>query len=316
MSCKTPVAFIIFRRPELTQAVFDAIRAAQPPKLFVIADGPRNEDDAELCRQTRAVTEQVDWDCEVFRNCSDENLGLRKRVSSGLDWVFEQVEEAIILEDDCLPHPSFFGYCDELLERYRDDERIWCISGSNFQQGRRRGDGSYYFSNNNHYWGWASWRRAWSHYDHEMSGWPAFRDGGYLESLLDDPVEVKYWTDIFETLSTEGVPNSWGYIWTLTCWMNRGLSILPNVNLVANIGFGDDSTNTKGTGGWIADRPAEAAGALTHPSFIARDREADLYTFENFYPGNRLRKEQSRVYRIRRRFWKFRQRLLGRPVKP
>ncbi len=315
MPCKTPVVLILFRRPEQTRAVFERIREAQPPKLFAVADGPRNADEEALCAQTREVVESIDWDCEVFRNYADENMGLRRRVSSGLDWVFDQVEEAVVLEDDCLPHSSFFTYCDELLERYRDDERIWCIGGSNFQQGQWRGDGSYYFSNNNHYWGWATWRRAWRQYDHEMTGWPAFRDGGYLAGLLDDPLEVKYWHDIFETLYTEGTPDSWGYIWTLTCWMNRGLTVLPNVNLVANTGFGSDSTHTKGSGGWIAARPAEDIGPLKHPSFVARDREADRYTFEHLLPGRRLRNEQSRIYRLRRRLWKFRQRLLGRPVR-
>ncbi len=314
MYCKTPVVFIIFRRPDVTRQVFEAIREARPPKLFVIADGPRNADDEELCRQTRAITEQVDWDCEVFRDYSESNLGLRARISSGLDRAFERVEEAIVLEDDCLPHPSFFTYCDELLERYRDDDRIWCVSGSNFQQGQRRGDGSYYFSNYNDCWGWASWRRAWKHYDHNMDGWPAFRDGRYLEGLLDDPLEVSYWHGIFETLCTEGTPNSWAYIWTLTCWMNRGLTALPNVNLVANLGFGDECTNTKGSGGWLAARSGEEMGALTHPSFIARDREADQYTFVHRYPGRRLRMEQCWKYRLRRRLWKMKQRLLGRPV--
>ena len=316
MSCKTPVVFIVFRRPDLTRAVFERIREVQPPKLFVFADGPRNEEDVALCEETRAVTEAVDWPCEVVREYAETNMGSRRRISLGLDRVFEEVEAAIVLEDDCLPHPSFFSFCDELLERYRDDERIWHISGGNFQRGQQRGDSSYYFSNYNHEWGWATWRRAWKHYDHEMEGWPAFRDGKCLESILDDPLEVSYWHGIFETLYTEGTPNSWAYIWKLTCWMNRGLTIIPNRNLVANIGFGDHATNTKGTGGWLAERKPEPIGPLEHPSFMARDCEADLYTFEHVYPGNRLRKEQSRIYRLRRRFWKFRQRLLGRPVKP
>lgn len=315
MSCKTPVVFIVFRRPDLARSVFERIREVKPPKLFVLADGPRNETDVSLCEQARAVTEAVDWPCEVIRDYAEANMGSRRRISRGLDMVFEQEAAAIILEDDCLPHPSFFGFCDELLERYRDDERIWHIGGSNFQRGQRRGDGSYYFSNNNHEWGWATWRRAWTHYDHEMEKWPAFRDGNYLESLLDDPVEVKYWHGIFEKLYAEGIPDAWDYIWKMTCWMNRGLTILPNVNLVENTGFGADATNTTG-GGWLADRRAEEISfPLKHPTFVSREREADLYTFEYVYPGRRLHMEQDWKYRLRRDFWRFRQRLMGRPVK-
>jgi len=316
MSCKTPVVFIIFRRPDLTRQVFERIRDAQPSTLFVIADGPREPEEAELCNQTRAVTDAVDWECEVFRNYSDSNLGTRTRISGGLDWVFDQVEEALILEDDCLPDPSFFGYCDDLLERYRDDERLWCVSGDNFQQGRKRGDASYYFSNYNHGWGWATWRRAWTHYDHDMSGWPAFRDGESLEKILDDPVEVSYWHSIFETLYAQGTPNSWAYVWTLTCWMHRGLTILPNVNLVANTGFGAGATNTTGNESWISTRPAEAIGPLTHPTEVVRNPEADQYTFEHVYPGNRLRKELCWKHRLRKRLWRMTQKLLGKLKMP
>ncbi len=146
MPCETSVVLIIFRRPHQTRKVFERIREARPAKLFVVADGPRTPEEKLLCDQTRAVTGLIDWECEVFRNFSDENMGARQRVSSGLDWVFEQVNEAIILEDDCLPHLSFFGYCDELLKRYREDDRVWSISGDNFHRGQVRGDGSYYFS--------------------------------------------------------------------------------------------------------------------------------------------------------------------------
>jgi hypothetical protein len=314
MPCKTAVVLIVFRRPDLAAAVFERIRQAQPSRLFVIADGPRDAQEAAICAQTRAVTEQVDWPCEVVRDYADGNMGTRRRISLGLDRVFEQVEEAIILEDDCLPHLSFFSYCDELLERYREDERFWCVSGDNFQRGQTRGDGSYYVSNYNHGWGWATWRRAWMHYDHEMSGWPAFRDAGRLAEILDDPVEVKYWHGIFETLYTKGTPNSWAYIWTLTCWMHGGLSLLPNVNLVANTGFGAEATNTTGKENWISARRAEDIGPLVHPSSLARNVEADQYTFDHVYPGRRMRMEQCWKFRMRRRLWRIKQRLLGQPV--
>src|SRR3954453_1153033 len=164
---ETAVALLLFRRPEETARVFERIREARPRKLFLVADGPRpgNEEDAQGCEQARAVVERVDWPCDVVRDFADENLGLKKRIPRGLHRVFGEAPEAIILEDDCLPHPSFFRYCAELLERYRDDERVMMISGDNFQGGRRRTPDSYYFSRYVHSWGWATWRRAWQHFD-------------------------------------------------------------------------------------------------------------------------------------------------------
>ena len=151
----TPVAFIIFNRPDTTKRVFAEIAKARPPKLLVIADGPRADHpaDVEKCAAVRAIIDGVDWDCEVLKNYSDVNLGCKRRVSSGLDWVFDTVEEAIILEDDCLPHPTFFRFCEEMLEKYRDDKRIAMISGDNLQFGRKRTGYSYYFSRYPHIWG-------------------------------------------------------------------------------------------------------------------------------------------------------------------
>jgi hypothetical protein len=301
MPCETPIALLIFRRPDLTSQVFEAIRQAQPKKLFVIADESCkscNESESILCQQARAVTESVDWDCEVLRNYADKNLGCRKRISSGLDWVFEHVEEAIILEDDCLPHPSFFRYCQELLEHYREDERIWCISGDNFQDGQWRGDGSYYFSNYNHCWGWASWRRAWKNYDYNLSNWEKVKGGQYLRSILDSELEIKYWHDIFEELVKVGSPNTWDYAWTLTCWQNSGLTVLPNVNLVSNIGCRSDGTHIKGDSK-LANLPAQDIGEICHPSLFVRDREADEYTFNHVFDGIAMKEASSFTGKLR-----------------
>ncbi len=314
MSCKTPVVLIVFRRPDLTRQVFDRIREAQPEKLFVIADGPRNPAETVLCTRTREVTEQVDWDCEVFRDYSDQNMGARHRISSGLDWVFEQVETAVILEDDCLPDPSFFSYCENLLEHYQGDGRVFSISGDNFQSGQKRGDGSYYFSHYFHGWGWATWRSAWRHYDNQMVEWPTFRGSGRLGELFPDPLEAGYWREFMGTIYQEGHASAWDYIWMLTGWMHQGLTLIPNVNLVANIGFGEEATNTTGKGSWKATRPAEAIGSLTHPVDVVRDREADRYTFDHVFPGNRLRRELCLKYRLRRWLWRMKQRLSGYPI--
>jgi len=284
MSCITPVVFLIFRRPDLTARVFETIRQAQPAKLLIVADGARNEEETILCQQTRAVTEQIDWDCEVLRNYSDVNLGCRQRISSGITWAFEHVEEAIILEDDCLPHPSFFNYCENLLDHYRNDERIMAISGDNFQDGNQRTHYSYYFSKYNHCWGWATWRRAWNHWHFNSEKWIEFRETGLIKFICDDSYEEKYWTQIFNTLFLEGKPNTWDYPWTFACWSQSGLTALPNVNLVSNIGFGSGGTHTFGDSS-LANMAVEDIGEITHPPFVMRHIEGDRYTFDYHYGG-------------------------------
>lgn len=282
---KTPVAFIIFKRPQETQHVFAEIRKVKPPKLLVIADGPRATKPGEdqECAQTRAIIDQVDWDCEVLKNYADENLGCRQRVSSGLDWVFDTVEEAIILEDDCLPHPTFFRFAEELLERYRDDQRIMSISGQNVQFGRKRTDYSYYFSRFNHCWTWASWRRAWQHYDLEMKLWPAIRDGNFLEDILQDSQAVKVWTKTFQ-LCYEKKLKSWAFQWTFASFIQNGLNILANGNLVSNIGHGAAGTNTEDPDSPYSNMPVEAVTfPMKHPPFMVQDTQADQFTQNTLY---------------------------------
>jgi hypothetical protein len=282
---QTPVALILFNRPDLTQQIFEVIREARPPVLLLIADGARHDrpNEFDYCRTARLIAEQVDWPCQVFKNYSEINLGCRKRVSSGLDWVFQIVEEAIILEDDCLPDPSFFKFCEDLLKKYRHDDFIMAISGDNFQAGQQRASYSYYFSRYNHIWGWASWRRAWKHYDLSMSQWPALRDSGWLSTLFDDPTAAAYWTRIFQ-LAYDGF-DTWDYAWVFACWVRQGLVALPNKNLVTNIGFGQDATHTRNHSP-LANLPVEPiVFPLCHPQEIARNVEADNYTERTQYSG-------------------------------
>lgn len=300
---KTPIALFIFNRPALTEQVFEAIRQAQPPQLFVVADGPRagRPGEAEQCAATRAIATDVDWACEVRTNFAERNLGLRERVSRGLDWVFEQVEAAIILEDDCVPHPTFFRFCEELLEQYAIDPRVMTISGDNFQFGRRRTEESYYFSRYPHCWGWATWRRAWQLYDDEMRLWPQVREGGWLRDLLVRPQAARYWRGIFDAVQA-GRIQSWAYRWTLACWLHHGLTILPNVNLVSNVGFTEAATNTT-TDSLLANIPAEAmAFPLRHPPFMVRDAQADDFTQHTmFVRPNLLTRAQGKAKQILRR---------------
>jgi hypothetical protein len=282
---RTPVAFLIFNRPDTTERVFAEIARARPPRLLVVADGPRADrpDEAQRCAQARAVIERVDWPCELETHYADTNLGCRRRVSSGLDWVFERVPEAIILEDDCAPSPSFFPYCEELLERYREDARIGMISGDNFQRGRRAGSGSYYFSKYTHIWGWASWRRAWRHYDVAASLWPELLNSGVFDRMTL-PCERDTWRAAFEGIHA-GRIDTWDYQWTLAFWCHSMLAVMPQVNLISNIGFGEQATHTKGSSEY-ANLPArEIAWPLAAPALTAADAGADGFTARHMFGG-------------------------------
>ena len=231
------------------------------------------------------------------------NLGCKMRVSSGLDWVFEQVEDAIILEDDCLPSQSFFWFCEELLERYRDDERVMVISGDNFEFGRKRTQYSYYFSRYIHTWGWASWRRAWSYYEKDMQSWPYIRDNDYMQDILLDKTAVKYWSKIFEAVYKNKI-DTWDYQWTFSCWIQNGLTVLPNVNLVSNIGFGEGGTHTKVASKIAMILALEITLPLKHPPTMIRDDVADRWTELNV-----IRTSVPIAERILRKIWTLVQRI-------
>ncbi|MDZ7958566.1 MAG: glycosyltransferase family 2 protein [Aulosira sp. DedQUE10] len=293
----TAVALIIFNKPDTTAQVFEVIRQIKPPKLLVIADGPRQQhpEDIENCAAARKIIDRIDWDCQVLKKTSDMNLGCKECISTGLNWVFQQVESAIILEDDCLPHPTFFQFCEELLDKYRHDQRIMTISGNNFQFGRRRTENSYYFSRYPLIWGWATWRRAWQQYDLEMKYWVEVRDGNWLQDILDDSTAVQYWTRLFEKCY-KGNIDSWAFRWTLTSWLQNGLTILPNVNLVSNIGFSLEAANTKDIYSPFANHPTQAMEfPLKHPQFLIRDGQADQFTQQTQFHISLISKIKSKV---------------------
>jgi hypothetical protein len=281
-SVKTPILLLVFNRLDTTMAVLDAIRKVSPARLYVASDGPRQSragEDIKVKAVRDYVMSCVTWACDVKTLYRDENLGCRKSVSGAIDWFFEHESEGIILEDDCLPDLSFFAYCDELLERYRDDERIMAISGNNFQQGRERTADSYYFSKHSHCWGWATWQRAWKQYDRDMAGWPKCRDNRELRYLADTGRAFsRYWEGIFDAAAA-GKVDSWAYRWTFSCWMQSGLTCLPRVNLVSNIGFGPESTHTGNSDSWLGALPrASLEFPLRHPSHVVRNVDADSWS--------------------------------------
>lgn len=302
------VAFFIFNRPDTTRRVFAAIAAARPERLFVIADGARQDrpGESELVAQTKAILDEVDWPCEVVVNFSQENLGCRLRVASGLKWVFEQVEQVIVLEDDCLPHPSFFPYCVELLQRYRNDDRVAAISGDNFQNGKSRTADSYYFSKYFHCWGWASWRRVFETIDFEMSSWPEFKSSGFLKTWADSQAEREYWLRLFD-LQHAGEINSWAYPWFYSCWAQSGLTVLPDTNLVSNIGFDENATHTTESENKLANLPTFGISPLRHPELLVRNRVADEYTFDNVFQNEEqvmLNKHRWRLFETAKKIFR------------
>jgi hypothetical protein len=299
---QTPVVLIIFNRPYHTEKVFEVIRQAQPSKLLVIADGPRSNrpDDREKCAAARAIIDRVDWDCQVLKNYSDLNLACDPRIIDGLNWVFDIVEEAIILEDDCVPDPTFFPYCEQLLERYRNDERIMNISGQNVLFGRKRTEYSYYFSRFTLCWGWATWRRSWQYFDVYLKLWPEVRDRKFLKDILEDPYAVKVWERTAQLLY-DGRLTGWDFKWMFACWLQNGLCIISDRNLVTNIGYGAEATHIHDEKDPYIKMAIEAMDfPLKHPPFIIRDLEADKLTQRTLfdYDPNLFKKVQNKLKKI------------------
>jgi hypothetical protein len=291
MTMKTPVALLIFKRPETTAKVFEAIRQAKPPKLLVVADGPRADQPGEVekCAAARAIIDTVDWECEVLKNYSDVNLGCGLRPATGINWVFEQVEEAILFEDDCLPHPTFFQFCEELLEKYRDDERVMSIAGTNLLGERKLPGQSYYFSYFGGNWGWASWRRAWKYFDYDIKQWPEILESRFLENYLRVPKYYLFWQKIFQNAYQNQNRSCWDYQWLLACWLQHGLKIVPEVNLITNIGFGANATHTFSTENPLGKMETqEICFPLKHPPFMIRDGEADTLFQEKFFDNRSI----------------------------
>ena len=300
MSVETPILLCVFKRPAHTRRVLDAIARQRPRRLFVVGDGPRPHvaGEAAAVAAVRQVVGSVDWPCDVRTHFAAANMGCRARMSSGIDWAFSQSERLIILEDDCLPHDDFFRLCDTLLDRYADDPMVMAVAGNNFQPGPRTGH-SYYFSRYAHIWGWATWRRAWDHYDVAIADWPRLAAAGLLEDVLDDPVEIRHWKAVFDGVHA-GEIDTWDFQWLLACWRRRGLTALPETNLVSNIGFGAGALHTTDARSPLAAMPTGELGPLSHPPRVERLAEADVWTWKTlFAPPPRSRRLRRRLERLR-----------------
>ena len=282
---KSAVTMIFFNRPDTLQLVFDKVREAQPPKLFLVQDGPRegNEKDARGVEACRKIVENVDWECEVYRNYSDVNLGCGVRPMSGVTWALSQVDSTIILEDDCVPDPTFFAYCDEMLERYAHDERIAYISGLNHFEEWDFGGSSYGFAKGGAIWGWATWKRAWDRYDYAVNG---IADP-YIEKQLSllfsgEKGKIAAWKKAHELVKAETKISYWDVQWGFIKHSQHQMVIVPKYNLICNIGVGVDSTHATTVSGHhrkykdFNNMPVKALEfPLVHPTHCLCDLEYD-----------------------------------------
>jgi len=287
MTFDVPILFIVFNRPDTTAIVFECIREIKPQKLFVAADGPRasKEGEKEKCEAVRKlILSGIDWECDVQTKFSDVNLGCGLAESSAMLWFFNAIGEGIVLEDDTLPDPSFFNYCRELLNHFRNDPDIFLISGNNFQKGKQRGDGSYYFSNYAGTWGYASWKRAWEGYDFSLKS----IDRKLFENLLDEQFskedEKKTWRVIYENFHA-GKYDTWDFQFLFNRWRRKGRGVAPNVNLITNIGFGNNATHTTNADDPLANIPLGSLNKIIHPTSKTTCEKADRYQYKKFIKG-------------------------------
>lgn len=288
MNVAVPVVLFVFNRPETTARVFEAIRAAAPRTLFVFADGPRGDhpEDAVLCAETRAVTERVDWPCDVTRDYADMNRGTPARIADGLASVFAAHERAIVLEDDCLPDPTFFPFCETLLAHYATDERVMTIGGSRPSR-IPAALGSYSVSRYPLIWGWATWRRAWQHFDLAMAAWPTAAMDGTLDRILGSPRAARYWAFVLDRNYRDARHRSWDYSWLFASWLRDGFSIVPASNLVSNIGFGAGAVHCTDAASPEAARPlAPMPFPLIHPADVVCDTTIDDAIEAHLFSGN------------------------------
>jgi hypothetical protein len=301
---KSAVLFVIFNRPDTTVKVFEQIRLAKPSRLYIAADAPRPDvpEDALLCKQARAIVDNIDWECELRTLFNTENAGCKKGVSSAVTWFFSHEEEGIILEDDCLPANSFFKFCDTLLEKYRDDSRIRHITGCNLQHGKKWGNSTYYFSNMTYVWGWASWKRVWDDYKN-LANYNDEEVREQLANIFDEPLLVDSWVNIFDRVKANEV-NAWGYQLDFVNFFNNGLTIVPNENLISNIGFGPAATHTIDENSINANVPLIEIDEIIDPIFILPEKQADLLVLNRDFDIEERKRKQNLLRRKVKRWFK------------
>ena len=300
----TPILFLVFKRLDTTKQVFSSIKRIKPTKLYLAADGPHqgNAEEAKQCLKVREYLKaNIDWDCKIKFRENNENFSCRYGPSSAIDWFFQHEKEGIILEDDCLPADNFYYFCAEMLSRYREDTRISHIGGFNCQNGRKRGKYTYYFSRYFHCWGWATWQRAWHGYDVDMTDYNDFLAEKVLENIFCDRYIIAFWKEIFKETYLKRV-NTWDYQWVYKNFKENQLAVVPNYNLIQNIGFGRGATHTVKEFFKVPRIADDIPSNWGQPPFVYLHQEADAYTYKTHLGINWLYKIKFNLKRLLRSF--------------
>jgi hypothetical protein len=284
MAFDTPILFLVFNRPGPTEKVFERIRHIKPTKLFIAADGPRENKvgEKDKCEDVRnLILEGIDWPCEIKTLFRDKNIGCGPAVSEGITWFFEHVEEGIIIEDDILPSHSFFGFAEQLLKLYRNDESVWHVGGNSYNPYEMKSP--YYFSAYPHIWGWATWRRAWRNYKFQLDDIDPQKLFANINELFLTQSEKKFWIDFYNSYFKVKEKTTWDYQWTCRMWYNKGLAILPSANLIMNIGFEEDATHTADKNSWLAHLIANEIEIPNRKELIKQNKKSDLFTSKEVF---------------------------------
>ena len=303
---EAPVLLIVFNRPETTQKVFNSIKKASPKKFYVSADAPRigNIEDERNCSLVKEIVNQVDWDCETHYRFSEVNQGCGPGPFNAISWAFENEERLIILEDDCVPAQPFFNYCYELLERYKNDTRIWIISGDQYNEEAVKTPHSYFFSRYGHGQGWATWQRRWANMDLSMSKWPLMKQQDIFKAVFASKEERFYFEKMFDSAYSDPSVKShtWDTLYSFYLRSNNALSIVPSKHLVSNIGHIGTHSGSKL---WFHDLPVDESYEIkSHPDFVLPDVNYDTWHFKHHWNRNTsiYKRVMRKVHKIIKRF--------------
>jgi acetyltransferase-like isoleucine patch superfamily enzyme len=285
MNYKVPILFQFYNNLDTTIRVFQEIRKVQPSQLFLVQDKyrPNFPSENEECLMVRkAVLDMIDWECSLVTHFRESNLGPGKGTAEAIIWFFRQVEYGIVFEHDCLPHPDFFEYCEILLEKYKNNERVKVISGANFKGNKEYGRSSYYFGTVGHFWGWASWRRTFVNYIQDIENISVEETKKSISENFKEKRLQDYWAKTVYWLKEKEV-DTWDYQLFYMLWKQRGLIILPNANLISNIGFGEKALNCTGTDSPFSNAPTNSILPLEHPIIVRRNYKADVNYCDYLY---------------------------------
>jgi len=287
-SLETPILVIAFNRPDLTYQLFEALRQIKPKRLYVAIDGARNEEEKERVEKVKDVFRSVDWECEVKQLYRKENLGCKRGVKSAIDWLFENEEQGIILEDDCIPDPSFCSYAESALNHYKDEEKVFMIAGSNFHADENSKNITAYFSKIAEIWGWATWRRAWAHYIEQSD----FKEEDILPTIEDALTDKGYAAILANGMVSayNGQIDTWDYQWWYTILVKKAFVLKPPVNLICNIGYGEFSTHIKEKTSFNEMPLSSLRKNVKFPGVIRQNRYADFVDVKIFRQNRLLKK--------------------------